>query len=55
MATADIVDLMISTRISADRIVDWVDQSILLTHLGPEREKKDSERRRAVIAILESR
>jgi hypothetical protein len=34
MATADIVDLMVNTRIPAGRIVDWVDQAILLTHLG---------------------
>ena len=36
MATADIVDLMISTRFPPDRIIDWVDQAILLTQLGPE-------------------
>ena len=35
MASADIVDLMISTRFSPDRIIDWVDQAILFTHLGP--------------------
>jgi hypothetical protein len=43
MASADIVDLMISTRISPDRIVDWVDQSILFTHLGPKQEKADGD------------
>lgn len=36
MATADVVDLLVSTRLPADRIVDWVDQAILLTYLGPE-------------------
>jgi hypothetical protein len=36
MATADIVSLLISTRLPADRIVDWVDQAILLTYLGPD-------------------
>lgn len=41
MASADIVDLMISTRISPDRIVDWVDQSILFTHLGPKQDAVD--------------
>jgi hypothetical protein len=34
MATADLVDLLVSTRFPGDRIIDWVDQAILLTHLG---------------------
>jgi hypothetical protein len=38
MATAEIADLMLNTRISPDRIIDWVDQAILYTHLGPEEE-----------------
>jgi hypothetical protein len=46
MATADIIDLMISTRISPERIIDWVDQSILLTHLGPEKDEKDEKTNR---------
>lgn len=36
MATADLVDLFINTRFPADRIIDWVDQAILYTHLGPD-------------------
>ncbi len=36
MATADIVSLLVCTRLPADRIVDWVDQAILLTYLGPD-------------------
>lgn len=36
MATADVVDLLVRTRLPAERIVDWVDQAILLTYLGPE-------------------
>jgi hypothetical protein len=35
MATADIVSLLVCTRIAPDRIVDWVDQAVLLTYLGP--------------------
>jgi hypothetical protein len=35
MATADVVDLMLYTRLPPDRIIDWVDQAILYTHLGP--------------------
>lgn len=38
MATADMVELMLNTRFTPDRIVDWVDQSMLYTHLGPERQ-----------------
>lgn len=36
MATADLVDLFINTRFPPDRIIDWVDQAILYTHLGPQ-------------------
>jgi hypothetical protein len=36
MATADIVSLLVCTRIPADRIVDWIDQAILLTYMGPD-------------------
>ena len=35
MATADVVDLMLYTRLCPDRSIDWVDQAILYTHLGP--------------------
>lgn len=37
MATADLVDMLLNTRFPPDRIVDWVDQAILYTHLGPSR------------------
>lgn len=43
MATADIAELMLTTRISPDRIIDWVDQAILYTHLGHEEENKSNE------------
>ena len=36
MATADIVDLLVDTRIPAVRVIDWIDQAILLTQLGPD-------------------
>ena len=32
LATADFVDVMLNTRIPADRLVDWVDQSLLYLH-----------------------
>jgi hypothetical protein len=35
MVMADVVDLMLYTRLPPDRIIDWVDQAILYTHLGP--------------------
>jgi GNAT superfamily N-acetyltransferase len=34
LATADLVDLLLNTKIPAQRLVDWVDQAILLTYLG---------------------
>jgi hypothetical protein len=43
MASTDIIDLMISTRFSPDRIVDWVDQAILYTALGPSRKDEDKD------------
>ena len=39
MATADLVDLFINTRFPADRIIDWVDQAILYTTLGPDQDE----------------
>jgi hypothetical protein len=44
MATADLVDLMINTRFPPDRIIDWVDQAILYTQLGPEHPEEPSRR-----------
>jgi hypothetical protein len=35
MATADLVELLVSTRFAPGRLIDWVDQAILLTELGP--------------------
>jgi len=40
LATADIVDLMLNTKISPNRIVDWVDQAILLLVLQPDAQGK---------------
>lgn len=39
MATANLVELLLQTRFPPHRIVDWVDQAILYTHLGPESHK----------------
>ena len=35
MATADIPGLLVSTPYPPERVIDWVDQAILLTQLGP--------------------
>jgi len=34
LATANIVDLMLNTRIPIERLIDWIDQSLLYVHLG---------------------
>lgn len=49
MATADLVDLMINTRFAPDRIIDWVDQAILYTHLGPEQPGEGEPSRRGIL------
>jgi hypothetical protein len=49
MATVDLVDLMIDTRFPAERIIDWVDQAILYTHLGPEKPQANQPTRREIL------
>jgi hypothetical protein len=51
MATVDLVDLMIDTRFPAERIIDWVDQAILYTHLGPEKARAEQLTRREILRI----
>jgi hypothetical protein len=34
MATADLVELLLNTRVPPERIIDWTDQAILYTQLG---------------------
>jgi len=34
LVTANLVDVMLNTRIPVERLVDWVDQSILYLHVG---------------------
>ena len=36
MATADLVELLLNTRFPPNRVVDWVDQALFYTQLGPE-------------------
>lgn len=40
MATADLVDLFLNTRLAPNRIIDWIDQAILYTQLGPNAQDK---------------
>ena len=41
MATTDIVELFLNTRVPPNRLIDWVDQAILYTHLSPAGDEKD--------------
>jgi hypothetical protein len=41
LATVDIVDLMLSVKMSPHRLVDWIDQAILLMYLEPNYENKE--------------
>ncbi|MBR0717504.1 hypothetical protein [Bradyrhizobium liaoningense] len=41
MATADIVELLLNTRLPPERIIDWTDQAILYTQLGPPPKRKE--------------
>jgi hypothetical protein len=38
LATANLVDLMLGTRVPVNRLVDWLDQALLLLHLPPDRD-----------------
>jgi hypothetical protein len=49
MATSDLIDLLISTRFPPDRLIDWMDQAILYTHLGPEEQAKEGESHREIL------
>lgn len=36
MANADLVELLLNTRLAPEQIIDWADQAILYTQLGPQ-------------------
>jgi hypothetical protein len=44
MATADLVDLLLDTRLTPERLIDWTDQAILYTYLGPQEKGKQNVR-----------
>ena len=43
LATADIVDLLLKTRLPPERIVDWIDQALLQFHLLPTKNDANKE------------
>jgi hypothetical protein len=51
MASADIVELLLNTRMPPNRIIDWVDEAVLYTYLGqgdfgrPGKRARDDDRR----------
>lgn len=44
LATTDIVDLMLNTRIPVDRLVDWIDQAFLYLRVTDENEREELRR-----------
>lgn len=48
LATADLVSLMLQTRIPLGRLVDWIDQCLLNLHLPPKKEDEYSKERLAL-------
>ena len=55
MATADVAGLLVSTPYSPERLVDWVDQAILLTQLGPAEARGATGRTDPVLGLLRAR
>ncbi len=51
MATADLVDMLLNTRFPPDRIIDWVDQAILYTHLGRLKDNGETDQRREALRV----
>lgn len=45
LVTANLVDVMLNTRIPVERLVDWVDQSMLFLHVGTGRNGNESSER----------
>ncbi len=39
LATANLVDVLLNTRIPVERLIDWIDQSLLYLHLPPNSSK----------------
>ena len=45
LATSNLVDVMLNTRIPVERLVDWVDQSLLFLHLSKDKDDRETLRR----------
>jgi hypothetical protein len=45
MANADLVELLLNTRLAPEQIIDWADQAILYTQLGPQGKQQDGNAR----------
>ena len=41
LATANLVDVLLHSRVPVARLIDWVDQAILYLHLNPEPQRRD--------------
>lgn len=52
MATADFVELLINTKFPLARVIDWVDQAILYTQLGPVPSGQEGTHNRTILAGL---
>ena len=48
MATVEIAQLMLHTPFPPERIIDWVDQAILYTHLGEAKEPRETLRKHGI-------
>jgi hypothetical protein len=51
LATANLVDVLLSMRSPLARLVDWIDQAILLVHLPGPREQSDAYRRLRALGL----
>ena len=52
LAMADVVELMVGTRLGAVRLLDWIDQSMLYVHVGDEIEQYRDEGMRTASALV---
>ncbi len=51
MASSDVVDLLLNTRFSPNRIIDWIDQAILFTSIASLSKETASKARKRLAAL----